>query len=315
MVRPAMKKPGHRRVSGPITPYTNPKTKPRATRDYGEENFAYDPEYDAEWQMPPSMCKKLSPELDHAAKNWAFSVAALLAALDRMHRMEEEADDRADPMVTHPHLLQSGDFNRFAVVPGAEPTSFSSPVSGTLSFNSAELASSKVPMASQFTQPPANMIGLESPPFTPMSTQGVSTPATGAQGVAPDLHHLSAKLSPLSSQASLSTTSSSGGDRDQKAWESYVKQYNAELYDIQKISSQRVKGYAHEVDKFRVELKTYGKLSSVQEAALHDFTKWWFSIRPQVSPFLAEVAQLQEMKVEGWEDLVALSSKLMQISR
>lgn len=157
-------------------------------------------------------------------------------------------------------------------------------------------------------QLPVNMIGLESPPFTPVDSKVANTPVHDAQHsgtngmAAADLARVNAQLSRTALSASSSSpdsSSSSGAVKNEVAWLFYINQYNAEIADVKKHAYKRLEGYDRTITRQFFEHLHDGSLRMDQKAALQEFRFWWMHVKEKVAEIEVRVDALEEKTVGG----------------
>lgn len=288
----------------------NERRQSRSVPDYGMDNLSYDAGYLWKWQLPNGLAEHLPPQIREAAENWVYAGAAVDTALERVRKMENEAPDRANPVVTHTHLIRR--MSEMSAVVGAEASPISSPVSPTplkpTSFD-------KMLLMHPFTQRPTNIIGMESPPYTPVrsGSQASSTPSNGrvidVMGTAlPDPNEITAQLElcPLkSARESLTSLLPVTPVRNMNAWAHYVNTYNNELEDLRKNALMRLKGYARIIDVHMMEIVWEQDLSPETKAAVAEFETWWKVMEPKVSGYEHKVHSLHDAFVETEKEFEA----------
>lgn len=297
--RPVKKYSGNVRVYQPSIP-----KRGRASSDYGIDNFSYDDAHMDKWTIPEKLLAGLPDELKKPATDWQYAGAAVCTALDRIQKLDEESLVRGYPgpeTTSHPHMSRR--VSNAQTSTGNDTPPMSSPESSApASF--ASTASSMLPMEKMsFSGFPARqVVGLESPPFTPIDSDACTTPEQNLRGVAipnskmPDVNALTRQLSPISLRGrGCSTTSQSPtAEFDESAWDVYVGSFKAELTDIKSHALNRVKGLTGQIDRLSLE---YSRDSKFKEA-IEEFTVWWAEHKGQVGTWEVKVRELELPDIE-----------------
>ncbi|KAK3718180.1 hypothetical protein LTR37_005295 [Vermiconidia calcicola] len=324
MGRPSQSQPGHRRPSwakkdSTYKTYISRATvRHRASGDYGLDNFSYDEVYLAEWQMPHGLIGHLTQELRDAATNWVFAGAALCTALERVERMQEETVHRADPAITHKHLLGRRASDLTEAVVGAETPTRSSSTSSGFSTPTSVADHRKDSLMHPVPQLPVNMMGMESPPFTPVDTRTLNTPApeplsAGSNVTPPDLDSVTAQLSPFSTRSMCTTGSSGIPTKDDKAWEYFVGSLNEETTDLRRNALMRLKGYSRTIDTTCTELAWDHDINLELKASLEKFVQWWKVMKPKVTVYQERVEALEKKVAATKSEVELLAGTMMEV--
>lgn len=269
--------------------------------DNGMENFSYDPDHLASWQMPDNLRERLPQKFGDAVKDWEHAGAAVCTALERIRKLDQQSVYRGYPDKSKNPLSRDLSHRSSAVL-GADTPPMSSPDSPTPSN-----ASSMLPLEGlsfQGLPPQHRTIGMESPPFTPVDSQTCPTPdVPGTQKDAgptmPDAHLLARHLSPLSiittdSGICLPGSAVQSPTFDENAWETYLSAFKAELADCKESAWPRFRGYGYTIDRMRVELG-----QEVENRAMRqDFLGWWGEMKVKVADFEKLVKELEVPRVE-----------------
>lgn len=194
----------------------------------------------------------------------------------------------------------------------------------------------KRPTSAAMPPMPANPpMGMESPPFTPVNSQAPTTPANPADGVRatlPDLSKINTQLTPSATAGAISPSSASTANSspllgavapstgtstpippksspgpstttanafDENAWETYIRQYRAELTDLQKSALYRFTGHAHNVNTL---LREFHGMPEFAEGVKH-FQPWWDGIKELTKKYeekvkATEMPDLEKVKLE-----------------
>ena len=313
MGRPSLsqRQPDHRRPAWARdkktyeTYITNATGNRRSTGiDFGLDNFSYDEAQLAKWQVPAGLLNKHLPqELQDAATDWIFAGAAVCTALERIDKLDDEAIHRLHPKTTHQHLFSRRTSDQAPTVVGAETPPVDSPVlSSPLSLPTSVVPFDKNPLIHPIPQLSHNNLGMPTPPFSPVGTQGSNTPLpvtaiNPPNGTVPDLHQVSAQLSPSATQYPLTSASSGTATPNAETWAVFVDNYEAEMKDIQKHSFMRFKGYARKIDAQLYELHHEDSMSEETMVAAETFETWWKTMRPKVSEYEEKVRLLRLPKM------------------
>lgn len=271
-------------------------------KDHGYDNFSYYPPHLVESLMPGNLLPRLPSALKKEAKLFVLAYAAVYTAFERIEALEKDAPNRADPESSHKHLLgrRASDYSHATV--GAEtPPSFSTPSTCEPSTSSSYTSVTKKPRFAMPPQIPVNMMGLESPPFTPIDSKVANTPINGGQKSmgAADLAHVNAELS---KSAALTTESPAMHIKNEMAYQTYVNQYNVEVSDLKHHTYKRLEGYDRTMTRQFFEILEEDDddddLSISDRAALQEFRFWWNDIKLKIPTIKARVDGL-EMKTMG----------------
>ena len=290
----------------------NPPHRPINRKDYGEDNFAYDEDHAPDFGFPPDLLKRLPPPVAEQANPFIEAFAAVNTALDRIEALGKEAPDRVDPKITHMHLIHRRVSDQAPTVVGAEtPPSPSTPEAQKFSLPAPYTpAWSKKSLMQMIPQLPVNMMGLESPPFTPVDSKVATTPVNepllGPKGMETDLARVSAELS----KNALTIESPGMSVKNEIAWRTYVNQYNAEIDEIKHTAFKRVEGYSRLITKLFHEHLHDGKMSKSQKIALQEFRDWWLKALKKVSELETKVMALEEKAIGTRAELQAIDMKL-----
>lgn len=284
---------------------------PASGHDYGIPTFSYDDKHLAPFQMPPELTRiHLPAQIVQLADNWACGGAALDTALERIDELKADAIHRGWPEKKYGHLSLTTS-PQSPAHPGAEASGLASPISPTPMLPPSAIplermtAMSMAPRGGVF-DPAATPMGMESPPFTPTTSQCSPTPLNpvdGTRSTAPDLSKLNSSLSPTSLASANSpptlfpssvgpatpiapastpistaaTTASSprpfstNSTFDPMAWEVYMNQCKAEFTDIRVNALNRWKGFARDLDRLT------GEFCHISEYTqeMGKFRRWW----------------------------------------
>lgn len=309
MKQPAFAQPTHRRPSwakNEAMYKTNiARSTPRSygpCSDLGLDNFSYDKAHTAEFAVPDGVLEMLPPELRKAATTWVVAAAALNTNLDRIHKLDEDPIAQVEPPGTRSGSTSFSTWTSFSSSPPIAPvdsgigTPFTSPPQ---SFDSSIIA----PIAKySYHHLPPHILGMDTPPFTPVDTRGPNTPANSIRvfnGNMPDPLSLDVQLAPLSSPDTLSLFSpidsnDSSEFEAEKAWESYAKTYNAEVYDLKHASFPRFVGLDRNINKLLVELEIESSMSPELQIAVNRFRRWWRGHRGRVARYQVKVDAVHE---------------------
>ena len=290
----------------------NPPNRPINREDYGEDNFAYYGPYVEKAGFSSDLHSRLPKTLAEQAKLFVLAYAAVHTALDRIKLLDKEAPDRIDPKTTHTHLIHRRISDQTPAVVGAETLpSSSSPDAQKLSIPTPFTpAGSRKALTLMIPQLPVNMMGLESPPFTPVDSKVANTPVNeplaGPKGmVETDLARVSAELS----KTALTLSSAGLSVKNESAWRTYVGQYNAEIDDVQNHAFKRLEGYIRFITKEFFERMHDEGLTREDKVALQEFRAWWLSMLKKVSVLETKVVELEEKALGTRTELQALDMK------
>jgi hypothetical protein len=160
------------------------------------------------------------------------------------------------------------------------------------------------------------MVGLESPPFTPIDSKVANTPVNeplcGPNGMeAADLARVNAELS----KSTLTIESTAGKPvKNEIAWQFYVKQYNAEVEDLKKHAYKRLEGYDRTITRQFFEHLHDDGLRMDQKAALQEFRFWWNDIKGKVGEIKERVMALEEKVVGAHSEVEAMGKTEFDLS-
>lgn len=288
--------------------------------DSGHENYSYDESHVKEWQVPKGLEVRLPAELKDAITEWMLAGAAVCTSLARIAKLDDESLYRAYPEKTIAHL------SRRESSPSSAVFGATTPPTGFPASQSPFGLSAGLLRLDKFEQlPQRQAVGMESPPFTPVETRACPSPEISCEqrfptSGMPDPSALAQQLSPLSMATdpvagagsrksdmatgsfdstlspAISTTSStpSLAAFDETAWETFLKTYNAELFDIRTHAGPRFKGAGYTVDKARVEMG----MGKEHQDALADFNEWWTSMKPKVTKYDAKLRELEMPNID-----------------
>jgi hypothetical protein len=269
----------------------------RSPGDYGVDNYSYDEAHVEKWTIPAATLTRLPLELQKPAAEWQFAGAALCTALERIKNLDDESIHRGYPEPehsTHPHLSRRvSNAQSPAAVEGAgvDTPPLSSPVSPEPGSSFSKLPLSLLPLdTSSFNGFPQHQVmGMESPPFTPTDSQTpVGMPL--AAGAMPDVHALTRQLSPISIRGrGDSTTSSQYSTFDESAWEVYLNTFKVEMIDIRDYAMPRLKGLSGTIEKLSIE---YSR-DDQYKAAIEDFNAWWAENKGQAVEWEKRASELE----------------------
>jgi hypothetical protein len=273
----------------------------RKTGDHGMDTFSYDPSHLDDCEVPPIATKCPSKELLDVCTEWFYSEAAIRTALARIDAMNEDAPFRLDPDTTHRHILGSRSSDSSSTTSGAESTmsSFSQQLDDIYSAPETPMSVVSTPVNAHQKNAfahhgpilPINMMGLESPPFTPLDSFTVNTPEPQlhATGTVPDLAQVSTKLSPLTFRSPL-TFSPPGRDafKNHNAWEHYLETIEEEFRDLNHNALSRMKGYGDVIRRLIMEAVIDGKL---ERDELRVFNEWY---KTKVSVYVDLIYEMQK---------------------
>ncbi|CAK1364769.1 hypothetical protein CB0940_08415 [Cercospora beticola] len=274
--------------------------------DDGAENYSYDDTHLAEWAVPNELEDRLPSELKAAVKEWRYAGAAVCTALVRIEKLDDESLYRGYPENTLAHLSRRQSIQSSAAV-GAETSPMSSPTSPT----PIALPASLLRLEKLEQLPLRRVVGMESPPFTPADTPACPTPDVHADHTPATIsdaraipHRFPTYTESVTSAGAsnsdgfsssfgsyVSTAPSTPGlvSFDEAAWETFLKTYSAELYDINTNSGPRLKGAGYTVDRLRVELG----MENGNEEVLTEFNEWWSGMRAKVAQFDEKIRELE----------------------
>lgn len=287
----------------------------RSPSDYGVDNFSYDKDHVEKWTIPADVLDKLPPELQKSATEWQYAGAALCTALERIKKLDDESVYRGYPEPehsTHPHLSRrasNAQWNSTMTGAGTDTPPMSSPPSSApISLNG--LPPSLLPLEKTFSNGFSQrqvVVGMESPPFTPVDSETCPTPeypqsVPFTKNAMPDVNALTRQLSPISMRE-ISMRETSMRDRgesigsslystasfDESAWDVYLNTFKAEMLDIRTEALPRLKGLGHTVDKLSIEYARDGKF----KAAIEDFNVWWTENKGKANQWEERVRMLE----------------------
>lgn len=289
--------------------------------DYGSDNFSYDGGHLSDWQISKALSDRLPPGLRQAVSSWQYAGAAVCTALDRIAKMDDESIYRGYPEHNLSHLSHVGSKQSPAVVTqppavaGVDTPPYGSPLSTGQSVLPASLLYEKIERL-----PQRQIVGMESPPFTPVDSQACSTPENGfgAPAWKPDIFQVNRRLTTdgridsvtgagaakskfkpdiggsFSSVMSTVSSTPSGAEFNEPAWETFLNFYKAELFDIRTNAWPRFKGCGHVVDRARYE----ASMDPVNAKVLEEFVLWWTRMRVKMGEYKSKVQELEEPKIE-----------------
>ena len=315
--RPSQSQPHHRRPGWARNERAyhryieNPPDRPRNQADVGYDNFTYDQAHLAKSMMPKDLLFPLPPPLHEPAKLYVLAYAAVHTAYERIEALDKESPGRGNPESSHKHLVSHRIREGPATLVGAEAT----PPSITLSTLTPALsnsfnADSKKLLMQMPPQLPVNMMGMESPPFTPVDSKVANTPVNellhgnSASNVNfTDLaNHVTTKLTRTNLTPSTSHESAEFTTKNEIAYQFYVNQFNAEINDIKSHAFKRVEGYDRMMTRQFFELVHDDELTPKQEAALQEFKSWWTSMKTKIAELKTRVMALEEKAVGSTDE-------------
>ncbi|KAK4502186.1 hypothetical protein PRZ48_005611 [Zasmidium cellare] len=268
--------------------------------DNGMEHFSYDPDYLTLWKMPESLRERLPQKLSDAVKDWEYAGAAVCTAIERIKKLDQQAIYRGYPDKSK-HPLSRQTSHQSSAVVGADTPPMSSPDSPTPSMSSSILPLEKLSFEGL---PQRRMIGMESPPFTPIDSKACPTPdipttqKDSTAGAVPDANILARQLSPLSIITTDSGISLPPPAQtpvfDENAWETYLSAFKAELADCKEHAWPRFRGYGYTVDRMRVELSQEAEYGDLMK----EFQEWWGEMKLKVGEYEREVKELEVPRIE-----------------
>ncbi|KAK5114787.1 hypothetical protein LTR85_010100 [Meristemomyces frigidus] len=278
--------------------------------DYAMDNFAYDEAHLQQWQMPSGLDKRLPAELLANTKDWQKAGAALCTSLDRTHELYKGAMYYAYPDKSNNPFSRRPSANGQAVVGASRsPMSTTPQISMPTPILPATIASlEKLALTQSLQQqqeqasPEVNqVIGMETPPFSPIDSGACATPLSSFDSktqeklVLPDLARINSKLSPSQSPMEALTPVVSGPDFDVNSWEFYLGKYDHEMTDA-KECLHRFNGYGKKIEILLIELKP--ELKPEIKLAVIEFAKWYESLKPKVRSCAERVKSLDVPKLE-----------------
>lgn len=278
----------------------------RSPSDYGVDNFSYDEAHVLKWTIPAHILERLPAELQKPAAEWQFAGAALCTALERIKKLDDESIYRGYPepeKSTHPHLSRrvsnaqctSGTASTGA---GVETPPMSTPPSSVPdSFTALPLSLLPLEELSSRDFTENQVMGMESPPFTPVDSMACSTPdyphsMPFTANAMPDVHALTRQLSPISMRGRGDSTNSSQyapSNFDESAWDVYLNTFKAEMYDVQTCCLPRLKGLGSTIEMLSSE---YARQPQYK-AAIEDFNAWWAENKGQAIQWEKRVRALE----------------------
>lgn len=268
--------------------------------DHGVDNFSYDNAHIKQWLMPADLAKRLPKELLAWVEDWQKAGAALCTALDRIQELYNNAMSHAYPDKSRNPLARRGSSQQQAVVGAESPTSIA-PLSPTPTYPANPILLDKAALMNLLQQqqqqqrPAKQIMGMETPPFSPVDSVTCATPVSYDQktkDVLPDLARINSQLSPLNIPEALTPVSPIGFDEN--SWEYYLKRFKQEKKDNKECLS-RIKGYGKRIDILHLELSR--ELKPEILLAVMDFGKWWQSAKPKVSKYEERVKSLAKPKL------------------
>lgn len=263
--------------------------------DYGYDNFSYHAPYLDKLMLPPNLIPRLPVFLGKEVKLFVLAFAAVYTAFERIEALDKDDTNRIDPRTTHKHMLGRRESNYSPTVPGAEtPPSYSTPTTQEMTMPFPHASSMKKSQIHTIPHVAVNMVGLESPPFTPLDSQVSNTPINGGmRGIEPaDLARLNAKLS----NTALDTDLPSMSVHNEIAYQVYVNQYNAEIADMKCHAFKRLEGFNRTIAVQFYEHSHDTSLTMDQKAALQQFKPWWTEAKKKMTELKVRVDALQEKK-------------------
>ncbi|KAM3416897.1 hypothetical protein BST61_g8485 [Cercospora zeina] len=306
------RQPIHRRPSWAKSPksyeiYMRPSPDRSSQPDHGLENYSYDEAHLAGWTPPKELEARFPPELMSAVNEWKHAGAAVCTALVRIEKLDDESLYRGYPEHTMAHLSRRPSVQSSAIV-GAETPPMSSPVSPAPT----ALPASLLRLEKLEQLPYRQVVGMESPPFTPADTPSCPTPEVQSAFSLPDARSYPIVLPYPESIASTGASKSDGYSSffgsyattapstpamvsfDEPAWETFLKAYSAELYDINTYAGPRLKGAGYSIDRVRVELG----MTKENEEVLADFNKWWTEMKAKVAHYDEKIRELEMPSID-----------------
>lgn len=271
---------------------SHPSHHERITGDYGVENFSYDPAHLGELQIPFDLECYLTPELSEIVRNIMLGGAAVCTSLERIDSLNKEAVHRIAPRSSHAHLLSPRSSNSTASV-GAGVEVISSPLSLTpASLSSIPNVPARQPsLKPHVPQVPVNMMGLESPPFTPYDSNVGNTPLCEPQaapiGTAANLDVVSAQLSPLDNYDITLPTM-----KNNIAFETFINCMREEIIDLKYSALSRLRGYILTfrtvcIEQCRCDMVLVPEVEGV-------LMKWWTEIDEKFQRYGQQQRELEQ---------------------
>ncbi|EGP88794.1 uncharacterized protein MYCGRDRAFT_108594 [Zymoseptoria tritici IPO323] len=284
--------------------------------DYGLDNFSYDHTHVPKWQLPHDIMEHLPDILRTTAKDWQLSGAAVNTALDRIKVLEAECITRGYPDKTFVNSLSRrvSDLSP-STAPGAanaDTPPMYSPVIASLGHSNFPNYNDSHDNKKSFDGIPPQqqqIMGMESPPFTPLDSQTCSTPemisptSSMAPPAVPDPHALTRQISTISTRSRNDSAASSFNKSfkdsavaafDERAWDIYIGSYEAELVDIKTVSMPRLRGQGILLERYSAELIREPQW----KAAITDFMAWFATMKPMVADYDRQVKELELPSLE-----------------
>lgn len=281
------------------------------TPDYYPENFAYDPGHLSRWSIPEAVVRENPPfpeELRTELHDWSLAGAAVCTSLERIRRLRKDSIKRGWPSS---NAFASLSHSAGAGTPASvsAQSSVSSPIDSPTMTRSTSATSSPqmIPYSTspgssfQSTMssvsgimPPRSSQRMESPPVSPM---GSLSQSYLAQQKASFIEF--AKLEPELGVALFERLPEDCSFFDQVSWETYVNQFENELYDLRRNAMARWKGYAKRVDVIAFE----ANLEEQYKPAIEAFRNWWEPMKGKLRDYdeLVQVLDgpdLEDMKAK-----------------
>ncbi|KAI5357059.1 hypothetical protein Slin15195_G053010 [Septoria linicola] len=286
--------------------------------DSNHEKYSYDDLHLKQWPIPEDILSQLPPEVKRAAQEWKYTGAAVCTALERISKLDDESLHRGYPEKTLTHLSRRPSVQSQTLMGPQTPPMSSPPSPGPMAIAASGMRLEKLNQFSQY-----QLVGMESPPFTPVNTGACPTPDAQTNmtaSTAPDLQALSQQLSPLSiatsradsgvgssvaqsdgfsssfgSTFSSISSNQSSATFDEAAWETFLKAYDAELFDIRTHSGPRLKGAGYTIDKARVE---WGSDKNHDKTALAKFNEWWSNMKVEMAKYDDKIRELEAPNID-----------------
>lgn len=291
----------------------DPPIRPMNREDYGMDNFAYYGPYVEKAGLSSNLHSRLPTKLAEQAKLFVLAFAAIHTSLDRIDALDEEAHDRIDPKTTHSHLTHRrvSDLTPTVVVAETPPSLSASSAQTHSTSTPYTPAGSKKSLMPMIPQLPVNMMGLESPPFTPVDSKVANTPVNepllGPKGmVETDLARVSAELS----KTALTLQSTGLQVKNESAWRTYVGMYNAEIDDVKNEAFKRLEAYQHFIMKEFYDRLHDDSMTKTDKVALQEFRGWWLPMQKMVSELRTKVMALEEKVMGTRTELKAMDMKV-----
>ena len=271
---------------------THPRRRERTSGDYGMDNFSYDPAYLSQWQIPPDLEQHLTPELAGVAYNIILAGSAVRTSVERIEALSNEAVHRLAPRSSHAHLLSRQNSDPFPTVLGVDADVSRSPLIIAPPMLP-PIATTRMHKPSLPPQPPINMLGMETPPFTPVDSVlgSTSTPLYNSHptnsDIATNMDVVSAQLSPLlANQLTLPPNI-----KNNIAWETFINSVKAEIDDLKRVALSRLRSYSFTFKTLCVEQFHWdGKLSAEAHEGLMG---WWEETDGKIEVYQRKAADLE----------------------